>query len=150
LSGHEALERLEQLREISITPLARRAALVVAILATLLAVADVLGENHLKSVITGETRLADLHARIDLSEVKAVLAHAPAQATDLRASAATTEQRVHDDETAHSRLELAKVLLQVAIVLASACGMLGVAALMTGAGVAGLAGTVLLVLGLLA
>ena len=130
----EAVERHEHNAHAA-TPLARRAALLVAILAALLAVADVVGENAVKSVITGEVKV--------VREVTLDRAHAVARLP-------AVDDKIEHDETRHSRFEISIVMLEIGIVLTSASALIGIARLMAGGALLGLAGLGFLLAGLLA
>ena len=130
----DAVERHEETTH-ALTPLARRAALLVAVLAAFLAVAEVVGENAVKSVVTGEVRV--------VREVTLDRAHAIARLPEV-------DHAIAHDETRHSRFEIAVVMLEVGIVLTSAAALIGVARLMLGGALLGLVGIVFLLAGLLA
>ena len=132
--GAEAVERHEQVAH-AVGPLARRAALIVSVLAAFLAVSEVLSENAVKSVITGETH---------------VVRHAVLDRPVRPAYVAALDRKTVAKETAHSRYELAVVLLQVGIVLTSAAALIGVARLMGLGGLLGVIGVGFLIAGLLA
>jgi hypothetical protein len=132
--GADAVERHEHIAH-AIGPLARRAALLVAVLAAFLAVAEVVGENAVKSVVTGEVRV--------VREVTLDRAHAVARLPEV-------DHAIEHDETRHSRFELSIVLLEVGIVLTSAAALIGVARLMLGGALMGVVGVAFLVAGMLA
>ena len=132
MAAAEAVERHERVAHVTVGPLARRAALLVAILAAFLAVSEVLGENAVKSIVTTETQLvahelAGRHENIDKAEAK-----------------------LESRETAHHHYEFATVFLQVGIVLASVAALIGVAYLLYLGGLLGLAGLAFLIAGILA
>jgi hypothetical protein len=129
----DALERHEHTAHAA-TPLAKRAALLVAVLAACLAVADVLGENAVKSVVTGEVKV--------VREVTLDRAHALARLP-------AVESRIASDETRHSRLEISIVLLEVGIVVSSASALIGIARLLAGGALLGLVGAGFLLAGVL-
>ena len=132
MAGAEAVDRHEQVTHIAVGALARRAALLVAVLAAFLAVSEVLAENAVKAIVTGETRIA---------------AH---QVQGSHESAAKIEHDVEGRETAHQRYEIATVALQVGIVLASVAALIGVAYLLWMGGLLGLAGVAFLLAGIFA
>lgn len=152
MSAHGAMERHERTQQDlpHLGPLGRRVAIVVAVLAALLAVSEVVAENRIAHVITAETRIADAHGAADLEMVRASLAHQPSHASALEARIPSLESDQHRAETAHERLEVAIVLLQVGIVLASVAALLARSPLLAGGAVLGLAGAVMLLAGLLA
>jgi hypothetical protein len=130
----DAVERHEEAAH-ALTPLARRAALLVALLAAFLAVAEVVGENAVKSVVTGEVRV--------VREVTLDRAHAVARLPQV-------DSAIDHDETRHGRFEISIVLLEVGIVLTSASALIGVARLMAGGALLGFVGVGFLLAGLLA
>jgi len=156
MAGHEAIERHEHgAHAVNLGPLGRRAALLVAMLAAVLAVSEMQGESMIKKAITSETKVAGLHARIETDEVKIAIDHlsgtsAPAiEERALEKDVAKYEHRRDEASAAHTRYEYATVITQVGIVLASVSVIAGAAWLLGLGGLAGLAGLTLLLLTLL-
>jgi cell division protein FtsB len=151
LSGSDAIERHERTLELPhLSPLARRIAVIVAVLAGMLAVSEVIAENRIAKVITYETRIAHHNGTIETDAVKAALGKRVRPVAAVEATVARLEDAQDAAETAHHRLELAIVLLQVGIVLASVTALVGVRWLLyVGTGV-GAAGAAFLVAGVLA
>ena len=86
VSAHDAMERHERSQDLPhLGALGRRVAMLVAVLAALLAVAEVVAENRIAHVITAETRIADAHGAEELETVRASLAHEPARIKALKA-----------------------------------------------------------------
>jgi hypothetical protein len=133
VAGADAVERHEHVAH-TIGPLGRRAALLVAVLAACLAASEVLAENAVKNVVTGEVRI--------VREVTLDRAHATARLP-------AVESQIAADETRHHRFELATVLLQVGIVVSSASVLIGVGRLLGMGALIGLAGAAFLFAGLL-
>jgi hypothetical protein len=119
----------------AVSPLARRAALIVAVLAAFLAVSQVFAENKVKNILKSETR---------------IVAHQVTGHPDSQANIARIEANASDDEDAHHKLEFAIVFLEIGIVLATVSGLLGVVYLMGLSVALGGIGAVLAVLGLFA
>jgi hypothetical protein len=122
----------------------------VAILAALLAIAQVFAENRIAKVIRYETQIAHVNTLIEMDVVVAALGKPRKGEAALRADVAAKEAKQEDAETAHHWLELAIVLLQIGIVLSSVTALVGVEWLLRFGTVVGLAGAVCLVLGILA
>ena len=82
MEAHEALGRFEKVSEGQSQPpgpggpLARDAAVMVAVLAAFLAVATFMSNEAVKEVITRETKGADNNARLEANDVKAIIASA--------------------------------------------------------------------------
>jgi hypothetical protein len=151
MSAHDAMERHERSQHLpQLGPLGRRVAMVVAVLAALLAISEVVAENRIAHVITAETKIADAHGAADLEMVRASLAREPSHAAALESRIPSLESDQAHAETAHGRLELAIVLLQVGIVLASVAALLTMSRLLAGGAAFGLVGAVMLLAGLLA
>jgi hypothetical protein len=80
MESHDALQRFEKVREGTEeshrpdVPLARPAAVVVAVLAGLLAIATFLSNQAVKDVITSETRGADTTAQLEVNDLKEIVA----------------------------------------------------------------------------
>jgi ribose 1,5-bisphosphokinase PhnN len=127
LSAHAAVERHEQhAHALHLGAHGRRAAAVVAVLAGFLAGSEMLANTYVKKVITGETRVADLTARRATNEVKivvtrdrSIVAGLEARDRELDADIAKRVDKRDHAEVAHLKAEIATVLLQVGIVLAS-------------------------------
>jgi hypothetical protein len=122
----------------------------VAILAALLAVAQVFAENRIAKVIRYETQIAHLESGIEIDRVVAALGRPRKDEAALRAQVAVKQAAQEDAATAHHWLELAIVLLQIGIVLSSVTALVGVEWLLRLGTLMGLAGAVCLVFGILA
>ena len=132
MPARDAMERHEHVHG-AVTGLARRAALLVAILAAFLAISEVFAENKVKNILRGETQ---------------IVAHQVTGHPDTPARIAKIEAKASDDEDAHHSLELAIVLLEIGIVLATVSALLGVTYLVGLAGTLGAVGAVFTVIGL--
>jgi hypothetical protein len=149
--AHDAMERHERNIELPhLTPFARRIAIVVAMLAALLAVSEVFAENRIAKVITGETQIAHKSTTLEVDEIKVALGKEVTPHEEVRAEVAHLEHDQHAAEVAHERLELAIILLQVGIVLASVSALIGAMWLLRGGMVLGLLGAGFLLAGLVA
>ena len=121
-----------------------------AILAALLAIAQVFAENRIAKVIRYETQIAHVNTLIETDELVAALGRPRRDEAALKAEVAAKEAKQEDAESAHHWLELSIVLLQIGIVLSSVTALVGVEWLLRMGTVVGLAGAVCLVLGVLA
>jgi hypothetical protein len=154
MAAHEAMERHEhQSHAVQLGSLGRRAALVVAVLAGVLALSEMLGESTVKKAITYETKVAGANARIETDEVKVALhrlAGNPAvEEASLRHLVPKLEAKRDNASADHARYEASTVLLQVGIVVAGV-SVLAAAGWLLGLGaLAGLVGAVLLLTTLL-
>jgi hypothetical protein len=85
MESHDALRRFEKIHHGAEAshgpdiPLARPAAVMVAVLGGLLAIALFLSNQAIKNVITGETRGAATTAQLEVNDLKAVVASSGAQ-----------------------------------------------------------------------
>jgi Domain of unknown function (DUF4337) len=186
VSANKSIERFESIdhaaEEADARGLAKKSALVVAVLAALLAIATFLSNESVKEVITGETHRAEISAEIENNQLKIdvaegaammlrVLADGPhdeAAAAKLAmahehqietkfypADHALTEEMHHDEEhvdsynSKHLLFELARVGLEVGIVLATISIIARRRWLLSGGVVVGIVGTTLLAAGFL-
>lgn len=149
--AHSHVERHEKTVELPhLSPLAKRIAVTVAILAAFLAVAEVFAENRIAKVITYETKISHINTVIETDEVLAALGKPEPGEAALKAKVAVLEKKQASASDAHHNLELAIVLLQIGIVLSSITALIGVEWLLRLGTLLGVAGVVFLVLGLLA
>ena len=133
MPARDAIERHEHAHHLTVSGLARRAALLVAVLAAFLAISEVFAENKVKNILRAETQ---------------IVAHQVTGHPDTPAKIARIEAKTADDEDAHHNLELAIVLLEIGIVLATVSGLLGVVYLFGLSGVLGGIGVVFALIGL--
>ncbi len=134
MSAHEAIERHDhQIGHLQLGALARRAALVVALLAALLAFSEMLAESKVKTSLSSEARLVDVN-------VRAALGHTSPRGVD---ELAAKRDAASD---AHVRYEIATVILQVGIVLASVAVITSAGWLLGMGALAGFAGGLVLLL----
>ena len=79
MEAHEAFHRFERVPRGELDNLARKAAILVAVLAAFLAIATFLSNEAIKEAITGATEVADTTAVMEANEVKRIIAESNAQ-----------------------------------------------------------------------